>query len=165
MVSILGAAVALFAVSASTASAAAIVAPTFPYCYGATYGANTAQVCAAENIVIGNGTIDPGASTDCIIKVPALNASLSADIVRPPAIYPCRLAGQVITGVGTTGFTPSGAAIYGPTIVGLSVRHQGYPAGTLWVDGGSSDVGVSPFCVGGGCPTSLDMLLQLVTVQ
>ena len=159
MVSILGAAAALFAVSAPAASAAEAAA--LPYCYGATYGANTVQICAAEDTGIGNGTVDPELSTDCIIKIPAVTLALDTSIVTP-VVSPCRLVGQVVSGIESTGFTPSGAPLYGPTIVGLSVRWQGYHVGTLYVDGATTPLRTESLCVGGGCPSAMDTALQLV---
>ena len=168
MVSILGAAAALFAVSApaaSAASAADIAEPNLPYCYGATYGGNTAQICAAENVVIGNGWVDPEMSTACIIKLPILAATTTfttAAIAEPVIPHPCTWVGSAVSGVEATGFEPSGAALHGPTIVGLSVRWRGYDAGTLYVDGATTPVGAEPTCVGGDCPSALEAAVQLV---
>ena len=159
MVTILAAAAAVFAVGAPTASAAEAVA--LPYCWGATYGGNTAQLCAANNTWVNGTVVDPGASTDCIIKTDTVALATSAII---PPVYPCRIAGNVITGIDDTGARLGSTAF--PYVYGLSVRTNDNTWATFYVDGATYSLFTENACVGANCPTTnLTQLTQLVQVQ
>lgn len=156
MVSILATAAAAFAIGAPTASAADAVA--LPYCWGATYGGTTAQICAENTSWISGTVVDPGARTDCIIKTDLVATSAAiAPIVIP---HPCQIAGNVVTGVDDTGARLGGVA--SPYVYGLSVRIDENRWATLYVDGTTYGIITKSLCVGGGCPTT--NYLQLVQV-
>ena len=157
MISMLVATAAVFAVAAPSASAAE--AAPLPYCWGAVYGDTEAHVCFAENTTFGNGTVDPGASTDCIIRVPAVATTFA--VGGPVMVSPCKLAGQVITNVGVTGFEPGRGPYSPPYLWGLSVRYDGQYVGTLYVDDAPTAVRLQAACVGacGADPVSAALLL------
>ena len=154
----LAAAAAVFAIGAPSASAADAVA--LPYCWGATYGGNTAQICAANSTWINGTVVDPGASTDCIIKTDTV--ALATKAIIPP-VYPCRIVGNVITGVDDTGARLDGTEI--PSLSGLSIRMDENRWATVYVDGTAHGIITDALCVGGGCPTNLAALVGFISVQ
>jgi hypothetical protein len=160
MVTILVAAAAVFAVGAPSASAAQAVA--LPYCWGATYGGTTGQVCADNDTWINGTVVDPGLRTDCIIKTDTVAMAIAAPVIISPP-RPCQIVGTVVTGIDDTGL---GQVSYtAPRPSGTSVRMNENDWATLYVDGKAYTVHTEAACVGGGCPTNLAQLLQLIAVQ
>jgi hypothetical protein len=144
-----------------TGSASAASSIALPYCWGATYGGSTAQICAANDTWIHGTLVDPEMQTDCIIKTDTV-ATMSAAISIPP-VKPCTIVGTVVSGVEDTGLGTYRTTT--PYLSGGSVRMSANTWATVWVDGVPHGVFTDSLCVGGGCPTTMDTLVNLVSVQ